>query len=120
MTPFKIFIALFLMTQWGSAAFAQPALPKPEEQLVKLKERLLLTPEQETSVKAILEEASAQGEKDRATAAGDRRTMMQLGRDRMKATDAKLEAVLTDEQKKKYAELREEMKSDMRKRYRGF
>jgi Spy/CpxP family protein refolding chaperone len=75
----------------------------------KMKEALSLTDDQVTQIEAIFKEAAAQGQADRAQA-----------RERHRKIAEKIDAVLTEEQRAKHAELREQFRKNHRGgRFRG-
>jgi len=100
----------------------------PEHQLQMLTERLSLTAEQQTGVKAILEQQSTQMKALRTNGTGDtantdtpearqaRMTQMNQIRDE---TDTKITALLDDNQKKTYAEMVQHRKAMMARRQGG-
>jgi Spy/CpxP family protein refolding chaperone len=87
----------------ATVAAAGPGGPKGPERakarVEKMKERLGLSDEQAQKIEAILAEAIAQGETDRGQA-----------RERRQQVRDKIQAVLTDEQKAKAAEQRQELR----------
>jgi Spy/CpxP family protein refolding chaperone len=74
--------------------------PNPEREIAQLTEALSLTPDQQTQVKALLAERRAKVEALRAN--GERPSREQMQGIRME-TDAKINALLNDDQKTKYA-----------------
>jgi len=100
----------------------------PEHQLQMLTERLTLTPEQQTGVKAILEQQATQMKALRTAGSGDaaaadttearqaRMTQMNQIHDE---TDTKITALLDDNQKKTYAEMVQHRKAMMARRQGG-
>jgi Spy/CpxP family protein refolding chaperone len=88
-----------------------------EERLEEFSKKLDLNDDQKAQVKTILE--SAQGEmKELREAEGSRREKGSRLRELGKETNGKIRAVLNDEQKKKFDELVEQKKSEMRERRR--
>ena len=71
--------------------------------LEKMKEALSLTDDQVTQIEAIFKEAAAQVQTDRS-----------LARERHRQVAAKIDAVLTEEQRAKHAELREQFRKNHR------
>jgi hypothetical protein len=100
----------------------------PERELQRLTERLTLTPDQQTGVKAILEQQTTQMKALRTNAQSDsaaadtpearqaRMTQMNQIRDE---TDTKITALLDENQKKIYAEMIERRKAMMARRQGG-
>jgi protein CpxP len=94
----------------------------PERELQRLTEKLTLTPEQQTGVKAVLDQQATQMKALRTNGAGEsansdtpearqaRMTQMNQIHDE---TDAKITALLDDNQKKTYAEMVQRRKAMM-------
>jgi protein CpxP len=105
----------------AASAFAgqEPGGPKggdrTQARLEELKTRLALTDAQVPQVEAILKEAAEEGRRDREANPGDRQELGKRARERMQKVDAKIEALLTDDQKAKY----EELKNERRQHYGG-
>ncbi|MGD0893937.1 MAG: hypothetical protein ABR923_20635 [Terracidiphilus sp.] len=74
--------------------------PNPERELAQMTDALTLTPDQQTQIKPLLAERRQKMEALRAS--GERPTRQQMEAVRQD-TDAKINALLTDEQKTKYA-----------------
>jgi protein CpxP len=95
----------------------------PEERATKttaqLTEKLALTADQQTKVKAILLDQNAQMNKAREDAGEDRKAMRTKMMSMMQDNNAKINAVLTDDQKKAFAAYQEERKAAMEKRMGG-
>ncbi|WP_316792496.1 Spy/CpxP family protein refolding chaperone [Pedobacter frigoris] len=95
----------------------------PEErakrQVDNLTEKLKLTEDQKTKVTAIYAEQGASMKKLREEANGDRDAMMASMTKLNDATDAKINALLTDDQKKAFTTLKEERKEQQKKRMEG-
>jgi Spy/CpxP family protein refolding chaperone len=72
--------------------------------LEKMKQALSLTDEQVTQIEAIFKEAAAQAQNDRS-----------LARERHRQVAAKIDAVLTEEQRAKHAEMREQFRKNHRR-----
>ena len=112
--------ALKALTVAGLILFSAPAFAEHnehkeegsygEKRVEKLKEKLSLSDEQTAQIQAILKESEpTQEEKD---------AFKKKMQDRMKTTDDKISAVLTEEQRAKYAELKEKRK-EQRKEGKG-
>jgi Spy/CpxP family protein refolding chaperone len=74
--------------------------PSIDRQLGQLTQTLSLTPDQQTQVKALLEQRRGKMEALRSTAERPTREQMEAVR---KDTDSKINALLNDDQKAKYA-----------------
>jgi protein CpxP len=100
----------------------------PERELQMLTERLALTPEQQTGVKALLEQQSTQMKALRTNTQGESATaetpetrqahMTQINQIHDE-TDTKISALLDDTQKKIYAEMVQHRKAMMARRQGG-
>lgn len=95
----------------------------PEERATKattaLTEKLALTADQQTKVKTILLDQNTQMEKARTEAGDDRKAMRAKMATLMQDNSAKINALLTDDQKKVYADYLAERKAAMEKRMGG-
>lgn len=83
--------------------------PNAEWELARLTEALSLTPDQQTQVKALLQQRHEKMEALRAS--GTRPTHEQMMGVR-KDTDAKISALLNDEQKAKFASVQQQIEHD--------
>jgi hypothetical protein len=111
-------IALIFST---AETLAQPQRKQltPEQQTERLKDTLALDDEQTTKVLAIYEEMDGQRSVIFETNAGDRRSMMEEMRKLTQEADAKIEALLTQEQSEKFQMMRkriEERRREFRRR----
>jgi Spy/CpxP family protein refolding chaperone len=99
-TIMALSLAMFLAAGVEKAAFAEMGGhgPNGERKVEKLKEKLNLTDDQATKIENIV---NAAGEKHKAI---------------QEDTQKQIDSVLNDEQKKKYAALKEEMKEKMKER----
>jgi Spy/CpxP family protein refolding chaperone len=86
-----------------------------QARLQKMKEALSLTDDQASQVEAILREAASQAEADRAKAGGDRDALRSIARDRHRQVHEKIQALLTEEQRAKSAQLREDFRRNHRR-----
>ena|GEM_PF-700186 len=124
MKPYRAAIGLVGALVFISMVFIQcSSLSEREKAMVeqftqRLRIELALTDAQTARVRKILTESQKQARRDRARYRNDRQAMRQAGMERMRATDAKIEAILTDEQKAKYEEVREQMREEFRQRAR--
>ena len=90
-----------------------------DDQLKNLTDRLSLTADQQAKIKPILEDRNTQMQalmKDQSLSQEDRRSK---GRTIQESTTGKIRDVLTDEQKKKYDEMQQEMRDRQRQRQGG-
>lgn len=90
-----------------------------EEMTIRLQERLNLTDEQTGQVEKILLSAREERQKQRENASGDRRQMLDQMRSMLENRDKQIEALLTEEQKKIYQEIKKERREEMRQRMQG-
>jgi periplasmic protein CpxP/Spy len=112
----------------GAAAFAQqnPAPPPPsggdqpqgqrrgmpsvDDQIKMMSDRLNLTPDQQTKIKPILEDQRTQAQalrKDESLSDDDRRNKMRTLRE---STNSKVRDILTEDQKKQFDEMQQQMR----------
>jgi hypothetical protein len=87
-----------------------------EERVAALKARLSLSDDQTEAVTGILTVSRDQMMKARDAADGDREAMRKSAREIQQKADVKIEALLTPDQKKEFAKLREEQAKQMRER----
>lgn len=90
-----------------------------DDQLKSLTDRLTLTADQQAKIKPILEDRSTQMQalmKDDSLSQDDRRAK---ARSIQEATTGKIRDVLTDDQKKKYDDMQQEMRDRQRQRQQG-
>ena len=95
------------------------AMPSVEDQLKALTERLTLTDDQQTKVKAILEDTRSQSTKIFQDDSMSREDKMAKLRTLREAGNGKIREVLTDDQKKKFDDMQKEMQDRMRQRQQG-
>ena len=98
----------------GSAATA--SMPTPDEVVARLDSKLSLSADQKTKIKPIIADRQ---QKLKALAADQ--SMRRLKKEReMKSifndSDARIKALLTDEQKQKYTEIEEQMREQVKER----
>jgi periplasmic protein CpxP/Spy len=119
---------LLVTSLLGAAAFAQqnPAPPPPsggdqpqgqrrgmpsvDDQVKMMSDRLNLTPDQQTKIKPVLEDQRTQAQalrKDESLSDDDRRSKMRTLRE---STNSKIRDVLTDDQKKQFDEMQQQMR----------
>src|SRR5215475_3717354 len=108
------------LARTNAAAQEQKAWPTPDEVVAKMSTKLSLTDDQKTKIKPIIADRQ---EKLKALAADTSTPRLQKAR-KMKTifddSDTKINALLTDDQKKKYAEMSEEMRQEDRERREQF
>ncbi|WP_442588509.1 DUF5969 family protein [Pedobacter sp. AW31-3R] len=111
---------LFSVITFANAQGGKRNMGTPEERAAKmtarLTEKLSLTADQQTKIKAVFLDQQAQMEKTRAEQTQDRSAMRGKMMEMMKESDSKINAVLTEEQKKSYEAYKEERKSEMKNR----
>ncbi len=116
MAPVSALAAGLLL--FSAQLLAQPRMPSAEERADTLKAQLQLTQAQRDSVVAIYKAADEQRRAAFESAQGDRSAM----REKMTAirddTDKKIEALLTPEQQKLYADVKKEREARFRNRMR--
>jgi Spy/CpxP family protein refolding chaperone len=93
-------------------AFADERQDRQNRRLEIMKERLELTDGQVNEIRAIMETARLQAEKDREKfrEEGDREGALKAARARQEETERKIKAVLNEKQNKEYDKLKEEMR----------
>jgi Spy/CpxP family protein refolding chaperone len=85
-------------------------MPSVDDQVKMLSDRLNLTADQQTKIKPILEDQRTQAQalrKDDSLSDDDRRTKMRTLRE---STNSKIRDVLTDDQKKQFDEMQQQMR----------
>ena len=111
---------LFSVITFAHAQGGNRNMGTPEERATKmaarLTEKLSLTPDQQTKIKAIFLDQSTQMEKARTEAGDDRKAGREKMMAMMKDNDTKINAILTDDQKKAYTAYQEERKAAMQNR----
>jgi len=114
---------LFSMVTFASAQGGGRQMGTPEERAAKtltmLTEKLTLTTDQQTKVKAILLDQNTQLTKAREEAGDDRQASRAKMMKVMEDNNAKINGLLTDDQKKTYATYLEERKAAMQNRGGG-
>jgi Spy/CpxP family protein refolding chaperone len=126
-------IFLFAACLTAFAAFAQQGpppgggeghgprrgMPSVDDQLKNLSERLSLTADQQAKIKPILEDTHQQVQKLRDDESMAREDKMAKMRSIHEDSMAKVKAVLTDDQKKKFDQWQQEMQNNRRQRQQG-
>jgi len=110
-------IVLSLMS--ASQAFAQRDSARVLQRLDELQKALSLTADQTAKVKPILFDAQAQGRKIREEYGEDREGARDAMREQGQKTDARIQALLTADQIKKYEEYKKERRQRMMEQGRG-
>lgn len=114
---------LLSMITFANAQGGGRQMGTPEERAAKaltmLTEKLTLTPDQQTKVKAILLDQNTQVAKAREEAGDDRQAARAKMMKIMEDNNGKINALLTDDQKKTYAAYLEERKAAMQNRGGG-
>ncbi|MBS1660580.1 MAG: hypothetical protein JST68_05970 [Bacteroidetes bacterium] len=90
-----------------------------DRQLNTLTKKLNLTPDQVTQLRPILLNQAMTMDSLRTHPSGNRRSDMTGRREVLQDTDSKIEALLTDDQKKLYQEWKEEQRKTMQRRRGG-
>ena len=111
----------------GIAGFAQAQqgggrgmMMKPEERVKQLDEKLKLSDDQKTKLTSVFTEQAESMKKMREEMQGGDRDAMREKIQKFRADgDAKVSAVLTDEQKKTYEAWQKEQRAEMQKRMQG-
>ena len=94
-------------------------MPTVDDQVKNLTEKLSLTDDQQTKVKAILEDTHNQSSKIFQDDSLSREDKMAKIRTLREAGNGKIREVLTDDQKKKLDDMQKEMQERMRQRQQG-
>ncbi|MNK29962.1 hypothetical protein D3C87_483680 [compost metagenome] len=93
---------------------------KPEERVKQLDEKLKLSDDQKTKLTTVFTEQAEAMKKFREEMQGGDRDAMREKMQKMRAeNDAKVTAVLTDDQKKTYEAWQKEQRAEMEKRRQG-
>jgi len=108
--------AFVLSVLFVALAGAQGPGRNSDRRFEAMKTRLALTEDQAVKVKDILKTESEAWGKDWEKYGDDRRAMMKAGQQRGKKTDAQIEALLTESQKKEYAKMKEEQRKRFEER----
>ena len=122
----KLFIIcglLFSVITFAQAQGGKRMMGTPEERAARmttqLTEKLSLTADQQTRVKAIFLDQSTQMSKAREEAGDDRKAMRTKMMTMMQENNDKINTLLNDDQKKTFAAYQEERKAAMQKRMGG-
>jgi len=87
-----------------------------ERHVAMLKDKLKLSGDQVTKIRAVLQDEQKQAQADRDKLKGDREAMRKAMTDRRKATDDKIKAVLTSDQKKQYDKVQDDLRKQVQDR----
>ena len=117
----QILLALLACAIFILPLSAQPQQrgPRLEQRLQMMKDSLKITDKQAVQIKAILEKAQEQMQKDRDANQDDRDAMRAAMTKTNEKTDAEIGKLLTLEQKKKYEEMQAQRRKQMQERMRN-
>jgi Spy/CpxP family protein refolding chaperone len=90
--------------------------PTPEEAVTRMSSKLNLTDDQKTKITPIIADRQTQMRALMADTSSRRMQKARKAKSIMSDSDTKIEAVLTSDQKKIYAEMKEQMKEEMQAR----
>ena len=90
--------------------------PTPEEAVVRMSNKLNLSDDQKTKITPIIADRQTQMRALMNDTSGRRMQKARKARSIMSSSDKKIEAVLTSDQKKTYAEMKDQMKEQMQER----
>jgi Spy/CpxP family protein refolding chaperone len=119
MKHLAVFATVALLLVSAMQAFAQRDSAGVKKNIETLKTALDLTKDQTAKLETILFTSMAESRKVREEAGEDRTAMRETMREQRQKTDAKIEALLTPDQKKKYEEVKKERMQRMMERGRG-
>lgn len=108
-------VVTFAQAQQGGGQGGQRRMMAPEDRVKQLDEKVKLTDDQKTKATAVYTEAAEAQKKMReemqAGGGGDRQAMMEKMQKMTADTDAKINAFLTEDQKKAYKAWQDEVKA---------
>lgn len=104
----------------GGRGQAMDPEARQQQRLEKMQKELSLSEDQVQKLQAIFEEGRKQAQADFEAAGKDRDSLRLLSKERRKATHEKIEALLTDEQKARHAQLVEQRKGRVRERLQSY
>ncbi len=104
-TTMRLLLPLFMLLLFTGAASAQMMRMTPEERADRLKDSLKLSAAQTEKVKAIYEDSQNAMQDIFQSNSGDREAMRTAMQEQMKKTDARIDSLLTKDQKVKYEEM---------------
>jgi Spy/CpxP family protein refolding chaperone len=113
MKHFVVCAVIVFSLMSASQAFAQRDSTRVLQRLDELQKALSLTADQTAKIKPILFEAQAQGRKIRDEYGEDREGARDAMREQGQKTDARIQALLTADQIKKYEEYKKERRQRM-------
>lgn len=93
---------------------------RQQQRLEKMQKELSLSEDQVQKLQAVFEESQKQAQADFEAAGQDRDSLRLLSKERRKATHEKIQALLTDEQKARHAQLVEQHKGRVRERLQSY
>jgi Spy/CpxP family protein refolding chaperone len=99
-----------------SAPASDARWPTPEEVVAKMSGKLNLSEDQKTKIAPVIADRQTKMKALMADTSGRRMQKARKAKSIMSDSDKKIEAVLTSDQKKTYAQMKEEMKEQMQAR----
>jgi Spy/CpxP family protein refolding chaperone len=100
----------------GPASQAEGGWPSPEEVVAKMSSKLNLTDDQKIKITPVIADRQTKMKALMADTSGRRMQKARKAKSIMSDSDKKIEAVLTSDQKKTYAQIKEETKEQMQAR----
>lgn len=114
----NLLMILVAMAFISLTASSQPRGNRVEMQLKRIQEKVVLTSEQATKVKGLLEKAQEEIRAQFENSDGDRQARRDAMMKQMEKTDLEIVKLLTKEQKPKYEEYKKERQKEMQDRMR--
>jgi Spy/CpxP family protein refolding chaperone len=99
-----------------SASQTAGGWPSPDEVVAKMSSKLNLTEDQKAKITPVIADRQTQMKALMANTSGRRMQKARKAKSIMSDSDKKIEAVLTSDQKKTYAQMKEQMKEEMQAR----
>ena len=118
----RLVVVLVVIGLLSAPAIAQQRRgPDPEKRVAHLTEQLGLDADQQAKLRPILEEEGRdlKAAFDDARASGKKGGMREIAKPIRERTDARIEALLKDEQKERFQALRKEQRERMERRHMG-
>lgn len=114
-------LMLALLMASASVSKAQPRGQRmsPKDRVAKMKDQLNLTESQQSQITKIYEDADTDMKAARAKNGSGRDAMMSAMRTIMGNADARVDSVLTSDQKAKFAEMKKKRQDRTRRRSKG-
>jgi len=113
-----VLVSLFLLLVCSAGA-QRRGENRAEQMLQELTGRLELAPQQQDTIRQILEESAESMRDARETAGGNREDMAQMMRSIQKKTDARIESVLSAKQKPAFEKFKKEREERRERRPEG-